>query len=125
MLRRWTHGEKPLITLMQPSAAQLVAVAPVGRDLLRSRFGAAKKYLLVVGKKELGFLGSSKAAATCESRRLEAKARPQGVRVQFTTEGSESDGREPQARVGSTYLLRLCDWSQRRRRVCVVCGFYE
>ena len=35
--------EKTLITLMQPSAAQLVAVAPAGRDLLRSRFGAAGK----------------------------------------------------------------------------------
>ena len=30
----WTHLEKTLITLMQPSAAQRVAVAPFSRDLL-------------------------------------------------------------------------------------------
>ena len=36
-------------------------------------------------------------------------ATPKRLRQQIASETSESDGREPRARVGSTYLLRLCD----------------
>ena len=45
-------------------------------------------------------------------------ATPKRLRQQLATNGSESDGREPQARVGSTYLLRLCDALPCLRGLC-------
>ena len=45
-------------------------------------------------------------------------ATPKRLRQQLASETSESDGREPQARVGSTYLLRLCDALPCLRGLC-------
>ena len=47
-------------------------------------------------------------------RRESVRAAPKRLRQQVATERSDSDGRERQARVGSTYLLRLCDELRRR-----------
>ena len=58
-------------------------------------------------------------------RRESVRAAPKRLRQQVATERSDSDGRERQARVGSTYLLRLCDELRERERASALSAVFS
>ena len=89
--------EKPQITQMQPDGCATRRCRSQARDLLSQPLWRCLKDKSITHS-------SSKAAAACESRRLEAITRPQGVWAQVL----------PQAKQRR---------AARRRRICVISGF--